>query len=106
MVEMASALEESNDETIWHYTNTVGFLGILRSHSIWASSPLFLNDSAEFYQAFNIIRDFAANSEYDELDRRLVDLAINRAGGNPRGALSDAMQWAYSLLRFLAKLTI
>lgn len=91
MVEKANALDENDDRTIWHYTNGAGFLGILRSHSIWASSLLFLNDSAEIYHTFKTARDFASYSGCDELDKRLIDLAIDHAGGSSGNVISAVM---------------
>jgi hypothetical protein len=34
-------------ETVWHYTNAAGLLGILRSNVLWATDAFFLNDAAE-----------------------------------------------------------
>lgn len=35
-------------ETIWHYTNTAGLIGILQSNRLWATAVSMLNDSTEF----------------------------------------------------------
>ena len=38
--------------TLFHYTSPVGLDGILKSHSVWASSINYLNDEDEFTFAF------------------------------------------------------
>lgn len=50
-------------ELLYHYTNQVGLLGILNSRSLWATRIHYLNDSQEFWQAFNVADD--------ELNRRV-----------------------------------
>ena len=40
---------------LWHYTDGAGLRGILQTQTLWASNCLFLNDSAEFKFAGEVI---------------------------------------------------
>lgn len=42
---------------VFHYTNGAGLLGIVQSSSLWASSPLSLNDLTEIEYGTNMARD-------------------------------------------------
>lgn len=46
---------------VFHYTNQEGLIGIVESKSIWATSILHLNDSAEFWYAAQIVRQLVDN---------------------------------------------
>lgn len=70
-----------DDPNVWHYTTGQGLIGIFQTGCIWASSILFLNDSAEIHHAFRLARRYVASPNFDELQKVLVDLAVDRAGG-------------------------
>lgn len=36
-----------SEDLVWHYTNSSGLLGLLRSHTLWASSTEHMNDERE-----------------------------------------------------------
>lgn len=44
-------------ETLYHYTNQEGFLGIISSKKIWATDILFLNDAIEFEYSVNLLKN-------------------------------------------------
>ena len=46
------------DRTIWHYTKGDALLGILTQRCLWASSILYLNDSAEFYHVRELMSEW------------------------------------------------
>lgn len=43
-------------ETLYHYTTFNGLLGIVRSHTLWASDVRYMNDSAELTHTADLIR--------------------------------------------------
>lgn len=43
--------------TVWHYTNSAGALGVIRSSEVWATSVNLLNDSDEFIFGIKMLRD-------------------------------------------------
>ncbi len=43
-------------ESLYHYTNFEGLLGIVNSRSLWASDVRYMNDSAELKHAADLIR--------------------------------------------------
>jgi hypothetical protein len=47
--------------TIWHYTNTTGLIGILQSDRVWATAVSMLNDSTELRYGLDM-----AESSYQE----------------------------------------
>lgn len=57
--------EQSNasPEMLWHYTNTKGMLGILRSGKIWATHMQFLNDASEMQYAGDQLRRAIFNNK-------------------------------------------
>lgn len=60
------------DRVVYHYTNATAFLGILSSRSLWASSPVGLNDLGEFTYGVAAIRQ-----AWDELGAR-TDLSLRQ----------------------------
>lgn len=42
-------------ETLWHYTNLAGLLGILHNEEIWLTDANYLNDTREMHEALDII---------------------------------------------------
>jgi hypothetical protein len=81
---VSNQIGPEGDKTVWHYTDGSGFLGIIRTKSIWASSAIFLNDSAEISEAFNVARKLAREDKLGEVELACLELALSKAG-NPRG---------------------
>lgn len=50
-------------ETLWHYTNTRGMLGILSTGKLWATHTQFLNDASEMLYA-HVLLDSAIRSAF------------------------------------------
>lgn len=50
-------------QSIWHYSDASGVIGILGGHSLWASSIQNLNDSREFYYGLDIFREIIEKSQ-------------------------------------------
>ena len=46
-----------NSDILYHYTSQQGLLGILAQKELWASQIHFLNDSMEFWHAFEVARN-------------------------------------------------
>jgi hypothetical protein len=51
-------------ETLYHYTNSAGFLGIIGSSEVWCTHTQYLNDSREFRHALQLFAD--------EIDQRIA----------------------------------
>jgi hypothetical protein len=47
-------LNQQPPDTLYHYTNQQGLLGILKSKEIWATHTQYLNDSREFSHAIEL----------------------------------------------------
>ncbi len=43
-------------ETIYHYTNFPGLIGIVEKRVLWASNILYMNDSAEMNHTVELIQ--------------------------------------------------
>lgn len=78
-------LGPEDDRTIWHYTDGGGLLGILRTKSVWASSAVFLNDSAEIREAFKVAREVAKDDKRGEIELACLGAALSRAGDAKSG---------------------
>jgi hypothetical protein len=48
VVQPVAPAVESETTDLWHYTDAAGLIGIIESHSLWATSLSSLNDSAEY----------------------------------------------------------
>lgn len=59
---------------LYHYTNTKGFLGIVESRKLWASSVHCLNDALEYRYAFDFLRGYCndANPFPAEITRAVL----------------------------------
>ena len=90
---MLNNQKHNAENSLYHYTTQVGFKGIVESKSLWATNILYLNDSAEFVHAVNLMRnglrvvyDESKLSEKEEallneIDKRLNDFKLNRSIG-------------------------
>lgn len=60
---------EDFPQYLYHYTDSRGFLGIVESRRLWASSIRHLNDSAECHHVADIVQD-AVRSKNEHLPTR------------------------------------
>lgn len=51
------AQEAGSDDTVFHYTNSDGLLGILADRAVWATHIEYLNDSKEFAYARELVEE-------------------------------------------------
>lgn len=58
-------------QLLYHYTDAAGLVGILESHSLWATHTGYLNDPSELGY-FNQVLDDAINELSEELDRSIA----------------------------------
>ncbi len=85
-------------ESIFHYTDSHGLLGIVSSHALWASSAAGLNDRAEVTQGWAAIREVldelpsSPGTEFlREIDPAHAQHRVFVLSGSTRG--DDASQW-------------
>lgn len=57
---------------LYKYMSQAGFLGIIKSKSIWATDIFYLNDAAEYYHAAKVIKN--------EIDNKSKDIVIPLTG--------------------------
>lgn len=81
----------NENETLWHYTDSIGLLGILQSKLFMASSAIYLNDAAELSygkkclaKMLYAIGGWLGNSHPDEPGSSIVDCA-EALSGEKRG---------------------
>ena len=70
---------------LWHYTNTAGLLGILRSGKLWATNTNFLNDTSELLHAkFLAKRSILATltGTSDEVENTFLQILYEQIEGN------------------------
>ena len=53
---IASLYADLPDETLYHYTNLKGLLGIVESRVLWASDIRYMNDASELKHTVDLIR--------------------------------------------------
>jgi hypothetical protein len=64
---------ETPTETIYHYTNFPGLIGIVEKRVLWASDILYMNDSAEMNHTVNLIKtEVAARLEDSRTNQKLL----------------------------------
>ncbi|MGA2233856.1 MAG: DUF2971 domain-containing protein [Terriglobales bacterium] len=49
--------EPPPDTVLYHYTSAEGLKGIIESNELWATSAYYLNDSAEMFYGYNVLKD-------------------------------------------------
>ena len=67
---LSEILSTGVPETLYHYTNSTGLMGIIRSKQIWTTKITYLNDRAELQLAVDYIRD--------EIDRQRKSIGRNK----------------------------
>ena len=68
---------ESPPDTLWHYTNAAGLLGILRSGKLWATNTEYLNDASELrYARMLVWRSIGSlrAKVFDDREHDMLDL--------------------------------
>lgn len=64
----------NSPDTLYHYTSRLGLLGVLGSKKVWATSSRFLNDTAEFNYAAQLLSAYVdratPQSAFDEVMHR------------------------------------
>ena len=55
---------ETDKNTVWHYSNIAGLNGILSSSSLWASDYRYMNDTSELRFGLDIIEMTIAHDEF------------------------------------------
>ena len=58
---VSKLLSSTPPKKLYHYTNSQGILGIMKSKTIWATEVRFLNDSKEMEQAKEYVQLHASN---------------------------------------------
>jgi hypothetical protein len=79
-------------ETLWHYTSTAGFQGIVTSKEVFATDVRFLNDLEEYVHGLKLAREVAASFPEEDDNGwksrdRLVDLVEHAFS---EGSLSES----------------
>ncbi len=74
---------DNPNETLYHYTNFNGLMGIVRSGVLWASDIRYMNDSAELQHTADLIRDEVqrrseSNCQHLELLQQFQQWVSNR----------------------------
>ena len=60
-------------ETIYHYTNFPGLIGIVEKRVLWASDILYMNDSAEMNHTVDLIKaEVSARIDHDRTNQKLL----------------------------------
>jgi hypothetical protein len=49
--------EAPPDKVLYHYTSAEGLKGIIEKNALWATSAYYLNDSAEMFYGYNVLRE-------------------------------------------------
>src|ERR1019366_4723226 len=49
--------EAPPDKVLFHYTSAEGLKGIIENNQLWATSAYYLNDSAEMFYGYNVLRE-------------------------------------------------
>lgn len=61
-IELTRLIEDSPPNTIYHYTDITGLLGLVKSGCIWATHVNRLNDSSENRHGFKFIGEYVRNN--------------------------------------------
>src|SRR6266853_2545450 len=59
---------------LYHYTDAAGFLGIIKTGSLWASDVRFVNDMNEMKYSMNLLRQLATEKAASDHPKELIDL--------------------------------
>lgn len=94
--------------TVWHYTSSVGLIGMLRNREIWATDCTSLNDVSEIREGFACIRtwleDVIEQNSTDERPRRGQFKARTVAGLLLQLVDDDTIDWAQRVFIVCASL--
>ena len=45
------------DKKLYHYTNAIGFLGIVQNNMVWATDYTFMNDPSEHIYGHELVEE-------------------------------------------------
>jgi len=51
------SFEPRPDTVLYHYTSAEGLKGIIENNELWATSAYYLNDSAEMFYGYGVLRE-------------------------------------------------
>ncbi len=51
------SFEPPPDTILFHYTSAEGLKGIIESNELWATSAYYLNDAAEMFYGYNVLKE-------------------------------------------------
>lgn len=76
-LDLINDLGIESPNTIYHYTDIGGLIGILNSGSIWATHVSKLNDSSEYIHGVKLVREFTAKSKNRD-SKKLIEKALEQ----------------------------
>lgn len=85
---------EQLPELLYHYTDSRGFLGIVESKKLWASSIRHLNDSAEYHHVIDIMQSAVRLMEdgLSSSEKSLLQNLLARRLGQPSAFSTNYLQ--------------
>lgn len=76
---LGHGVKPPSDNTLYHYTDSAGFLGIVDSGELWATHYAYLNDSSEFKYASGLLREV------------IDEVTAGAAPDSPKGRMRQVM---------------
>ncbi|MBL8099668.1 MAG: DUF2971 domain-containing protein [Anaerolineales bacterium] len=73
---ISEILNTKVNDLLFHYTSSLGLLGIIKSNKIWTTKIHYLNDKSEFQLAFGYIRN-EIESQLKGIDKTRTDEELN-----------------------------
>jgi hypothetical protein len=73
-------LRRQPPETLYHYTNQSGILGIVGNKEIWASHTQYLNDASEFRHAVELVKEELSRMKLEPPLRDRTELLCEMEG--------------------------
>lgn len=64
----------TQQDDVWHYTDAAGFIGMVSSGELWASSVVALNDSSEIEYGMQVIAEAAQRRKSADSSREIIDI--------------------------------
>jgi hypothetical protein len=66
-------------DTVWHYTDAGGVLGVLSNDELWASSALHMNDTAELQLGIRRVQEAFESMELSAAERNIISNLLDYA---------------------------
>lgn len=80
---LPAAPSADNDAVLWHYTDTVGLVGILQSNRLWATAAPMLNDTSELAYGLSLaeetLSDVLKSDHPSQGEINFLDATLRRA---------------------------